>query len=384
MSRKLRIAVVGGGLGGLTAALALSRNGFETHVFDQASALREVGAGLGISPNAVKVLRALGLEAALTTRSFEPDAIAARDWTTGEPLFRVPLTGVTAARYGAPLLNIHRADLLDILAAAAGRECHIHFDSYCSNASASDHGAVLAFGNGTQEEFDVVAGCDGIHSRIRAALSGNNVPRFTCNTCWRALIRVDALPPGHVAPNVTLWAGPGGHIVTYYIRGGALINLVAIREMTDWVAESWSIEAKQSELLAAFPDVHAELRILLERVEHCFKWGLFDHDPLPKWSSGHITLLGDAAHPMLPFIGQGAAMAIEDAYVMARELARRPADPVAALRAYEVERIPRTTQVQLAARNQAKLLHRHTGAPEFKPDWLYGYDPTRAPAASES
>jgi salicylate hydroxylase len=381
VSRKLRIAVIGGGIGGLTAALALSRCGFETHIFEQADALREVGAGLGISPNAFKVLRALGLEAALRTRGFEPDAITGRDWATGDPSFRIPLKEVIASRHGAPLINIHRADLLDILAATCERECCIHLGSYCSAVMSADGGAVVAFRDGTQEGFDVVAGCDGIHSRVRAMLGGRDVAQFTGNVCWRALIRIEALPPRHVAPNVTLWAGPGGHVVTYYVRHGALINLVAIRETPDWIDESWSIESNRIELLDVFPEVHPELRAVLQRVEHCFKWGLFDHDPLPTWGSGHITLLGDAAHPMLPFIGQGAAMAIEDAYVLARELARRPASTAAALRAYEAERIPRTTQVQLAARKQAKVLHRHVGVPQFKPDWLYSYDPTCAPAS---
>ena len=384
MSRNLRVAVIGGGIGGLTAALALSRSGAETHIFEQADAFGEVGAGLGIGPNAFKVLRALGLEDALRIRGYEPDAIVGCDWTTGDPLFRTPLKGLTTQRYGAPLINIHRADLLAILAEAAERQCHVRLDSHCSAVTPTDDGALVAFANGTQEKFDVVVGCDGIHSRVRAMLGDKDVPRFTGNVCWRALIRVEALPPQHVAPNVTLWAGPGGHAVTYYVRGGALINLVAIRETSHWIDESWSIGSNHMELLDAFPDVDAKLRALLECVEHCFKWGLFDRDPLPTWGLGHITLLGDAAHPMLPFIGQGAAMAIEDAYVLARELTRRPRNVPAALRAYEAERMPRTTQVQLAARRQAKVLHRHAGVPQFEPDWLYSYDPTRPLTSAEA
>jgi len=187
--------------------------------------------------------------------------------------------------------------------------------------------------------------------------------------------------------------------VTYYVRAGALVNVVAVRETTDWVEDSWSVEARKSELVAAFPGVHRDLHELLEQAEHCFKWGLFDRDPLPTWSTQRITLLGDAAHPMLPFLGQGAAMAIEDAYVLARELARSPDDVAVALRAYEAERVPRTARVQLAARDQAKTYHmtspaarlqrvlRHwiekldaTTPTDVNTEWLYGYDPTRQPA----
>ncbi len=376
MSHKLKIAVVGGGIGGLTAALTLARRGFETHVFEQSNELREVGAGLGLSPNAIKILRELGLEVSLRRCAFESDAITGRDWATGEALFGVPLKEMTAKRYGAPLLNLHRADLLEILAGTATRECQIHLDSYCTGVWSSDRGTVLAFRNGTQEQFDMVVGCDGIHSRVRLAIVGDVQPRFTGNMCWRALIPDHKLPPHHVAPDVTLWSGPGGHIVTYYVRGGALINIVAIRETSYWIEESWSLEAKPEELLGAFPNAHEDLRILLKAVEHCFKWGLFDHEPLGFWSAGRVTLLGDAAHPMLPFLGQGAAMAIEDAYVLARELANCPKDVAAALHNYEARRIPRVTRVQLAAREQSKVLHRHHGAPNFNPDWLYSYDAT--------
>ena len=217
-----------------------------------------------------------------------------------------------------------------------------------------------------------MVGCDGIRSNVRAALHGPDAPRFTGNMCWRALIATESLPPSHVRPDTTIWTGPGGHIVTYYVRGGALVNVVAVRETTDWVEESWSVEAQTSELVAAYPDVHPDLRRLLERAEHCFKWGLFDRDPLPTWGRNFITLLGDAAHPMLPFLGQGAAMAFEDAYVLSRELCRSPEDVARALRAYEAERIPRTAQAQLAARKQAKVFHLTSPSSRIK-RWLQNY-----------
>jgi salicylate hydroxylase len=403
MKRKLRIALVGGGLGGLTAALALARNGFETHVFEQASELREVGAGITLSPNATKVLRALGLEEELKTRGFESDAIVGRDWTTARPLFCVPLKGSSDSRFGAAHIDIHRADLLDILAAAVRSESRIHLASRCVSVSSSDHRASLTLQDGKREEFDLVVGCDGIHSSVRAALHGFDTPRFTGNMCWRALIPVERLPAEHIPPDVTIWTGPGGHIVTFHIRGGALVNLVAVREVTHWVEESWSTTATTHELVAAYPGVHKDLRILLERTSYCFKWGLFDRDPLMTWSAGRITLLGDAAHPMLPFLWQGAAMAMEDAYMLAIELARSPDNVAAALRAYEAERVPRTRQVQLAVRRQGKIFHLTSpmgrvsrlfrnwtakfvlgNSAALKTDWLYAYDPTRGSAFKKS
>jgi salicylate hydroxylase len=214
--------------------------------------------------------------------------------------------------------------------------------------------------------------------------------------CWRALIDAEQLPQALLPFQVTNWIGRGGHVVTYYVRGGALVNVVAVRQTPDWIEEAWSIPAETDDLVAAFSTVHRDLRALLERARDCFKWGLFDRDPLPRWTTHRVTLLGDAAHPMLPFLGQGAAMAIEDAYVLARELARTPDDVEAAVQAYEAERRPRTSRVQLAAREQARFLQ--VAAPHgatlvegrdailgsdrlsnYEIDWLYQYNPTCRP-----
>jgi salicylate hydroxylase len=213
-TKERRVAVIGGGLGGLAAAIAIARNEFEVHVFEQARELQEVGAGVGITPNGVRVLRALGLEAALRARGFESKAIVGRDWTTARSLFRVPMKDIAAARYGAPSIDFHRADLLDILATNAHLTGRIHLNSCCVAVSSSDRGAIVALSEGRREEFDLVVGCDGIHSVVREALHGRVTPRFTGNMCWRALIPVEELPPNHVLPDVTIWTGSGGHIVT--------------------------------------------------------------------------------------------------------------------------------------------------------------------------
>lgn len=376
----------------MTAAIAFAHNGFDVHVFEQADRLKELGAGIGLSPNALNVLRALGVEDDVRMRGSAPEAIVGRDWTCGTELFRIQLKDVVESRFGAANVQIHRGDLLKILAANIPQS-QIHLNSRCVAVSSSEYGAVVSFSDGRREPFDIVVGCDGIRSTVRANTHGPELPQFTGNMCWRALVDVDQLPPELVPPRVTNWIGPGGHVVTYYVRGGTLVNVVAVRQTPDWIEESWSIPAETGDLVAAFPKVHRDLRTLLERAGECFKWGLFDRDPLPRWTTHRVTLLGDAAHPMLPFLGQGAAMAMEDAYVLARELARTPDDVDSALRAYEVERIPRTSRVQIAAREQARFLHvaspRGTRLVEgrdavlggdvisnYKIDWLYRYDPT--------
>src|SRR5262245_31934043 len=386
-----RIALIGGGIGGLVAAIALRQRGFEPVVFEQTNELKEIGAGIQLTPNSTKILRVIGLENAVRRQGFEPGFMLTRDMTTGETLFRTQAKGVMAERFGAGWFQIHRADLLDILTAAlAGTD--IRLNARCVAIEPEEDGAIVEVDGGRRERFDVVVGCDGIHSLVRAVLHGKQNVRFTGNMCWRALIPVSALPEKHLEPVMNYWMGRRGHVVAYFVRGGALVNLVAVIETDSWVEESWSVEGRQEDMLAAFPKAHRDLRILLERVERCFKWGLFDRDPLSHWGRGRVTLLGDAAHPMLPFLSQGAASAIEDGYVLARELARAPLDAGAALAAYEAERRPRTARIQLAARAQGEVFHLHSPWARFKralrldrfekpkadllsKDWIYSYDP---------
>ena len=386
-SARPRVALVGGGIGGLSAALALLHHGFEAHVFEQASGLREIGAGLELSSNARNVMNALGLEGEVNRLGCECDAKVRRDWISGQTLLRTPLKGVVDARFGSTSVQIHRRDLLEMLAAKIPASL-VHLNRKCVSVQSSTHGAMVEFDSGERAVFDLVVGCDGIHSQVRGDLFGRAGARFTGHMCWRALVPASQLPENHVSRDLTFWMGPGGHVVTFYLREHSLVNVVAVKETLYWLDESWSIEAPPGELVAAFPDVHRDLRILLDKAGDCIKWGLFDRDPLPVWSAGFATLLGDAAHPMLPFLGQGAAMAIEDAWVLARELARTPSDIAEALRSYEQERIPRTARMQLAARRQANIFHGphakdsrenvgHRPSEGPSTDWVYEYDPTR-------
>ena len=369
----MRVGVIGGGIGGLCTAVALAKFGIDVHVFEQAQELREVGAGVGVGPNAVKVLRALGIEDELSQRAFQAERFEGRDWTTGQVLFQTPMKGVSHTRYGAGHYQIHRPDLLDILSGGFGSD-RVSLNAKCVSVSSSESSAYAVFDDGREQAFDLLVGADGLHSAVRTKLHGAGAPRFTGYMCWRALIPSAALPPGHVPPQMTIWKGPDGHVVTYLLRGGTVVNVVAFHTVAELIEESWTNESSSAELVAAYIGVHPDLRLVLERAEQCFKWGLYDRDPLPHWGADRLTLLGDAAHPMLPFLGQGAACAIEDGYVLARELASSPDDFAAALQRYEALRIPRTSRIQLAARQQERFAHQATRSASVNSDWLYEFD----------
>ena len=344
--------ISGAGIGGLTAALALARRGWSVRVLERAQAFGEVGAGLQQSPNAMRVHQALGTAEAMRAVSFVPEAATIRDGVTGRALVRVPLGASAQARYGAPYLHCHRADLHGVLAAAceaAGAvvETNVAVTGYA-------HGALL-----TAEDArgaDLIVGADGPRSAIRRQMASEAAPRFSGQAAWRALVPSDAVPPGTVPPEATSWIGAGGHVVTYLLRGGTLINVVAVREGRGWAEDGWSVPGEPSELRAAFAGWDARIEAVLGAVEHCYLWGLFDHPPLPRWSDGRVTLLGDAAHPMLPFMAQGAAMAVEDAWVLADALDGAPVAD--GLRAYEARRRPRVARVQRLAEANAALFHR--------------------------
>jgi salicylate hydroxylase len=394
VSRSLKIVVVGGGIGGLTAAAALAQSGFEVDVREQADRLGEVGAGVQMSPNAVKVVRALGLESALKAVAFEPEAFVGRNWKSGRALYRTPLKSQYNGIYGAGYYHVHRADLHDVLRQGSPAAA-FRLGSRCVNVSQQGSVAVAEFADGTSVEADVVIGADGIHSAVRSSLFGPAQARFTGNMCWRGLVPIEALPSGLVEPMATNWLGPNGHVVHYLVKGGAFVNFVAVYETDAWTEESWSIKADRNELLSTYGNWNERLLKVFAAAEHCFKWALYDRDPLPRWSSGRITLLGDAAHPMLPFLAQGAAMAIEDGFTIARALARQTDDPAAALVEYQAARLARTARVQLGARERAKTMHLRSPIARLRRDvgffiqglrdpvmtshrgeWIYGHDVT--------
>ncbi|MCH2557411.1 MAG: FAD-dependent monooxygenase [Alcanivorax sp.] len=396
MSERLRVGIIGGGIGGVALARALGRRGIDFHLFEQAPAFGEVGAGVQMTPNAVKVLKALGLTESLDDIGFLPESMRGINWQTGETLFRTPLKETFPQVYGAEFYHVHRADLHGILAADLPAD-KVTFNARCTGIEEQDDGVLARFDDGSEFKADLVVGADGIHSPVRASLWGHDQPQFTGHMCWRALVPVEQHPLPFVGPDAAFWMGPKAHVVTYYVKGGQAVNIVAVTETADWVEESWTEPSSTEELLAAYEGWNDDLIRLFKMTDpsQTFKWGLFDHDPLTRWSTNRATLLGDAAHPMLPFLSQGAAMAIEDAYVLAEALTHYQGDPAAALRAYEQERRPRTAEVQLQARERGRSYHLSTpeelrkrdeafreaqkkdpNAVGIRAEWIYEYDAT--------
>ena len=402
MTRKPRVLIIGGGIGGLTAAHALRQRGIEVLVHEQAAALDDIGAGIQLSPNAIKTYRALGLEAEIDAIGFESEYQTIRSWRSGRIISRQPRKGLMRARFGAPYYTLHRADLLEVLSRAVPGSA-LHLGVRCVGVETHDHAAVARFANGEAAEADIIVGADGIHSVTRSSIFGDARPRFTGCLCWRGLVPVAAVPKGISTTDGTAWWGPHGHIVHYAVRGGELLNFVAHYDSEAWTEESWTRECDRSELLETYAGWNEALLQLIACSERYYKWALYDRDPLERWTKGRVTLLGDAAHAMLPYLAQGACMAIEDGYVLAAAIAGASDDLPAALARYESLRIPRTRRTVLGSRFRAK--ENHLASPwkrlvrdikmglrdrfasdntAFRAGWLYDYDVEREAMAARA
>jgi salicylate hydroxylase len=369
MGRRFRVGIIGGGMGGLALAATLLKVGIESHLFERAPAFGEVGAGLQMTPNAVKVIRELGVWDELRRVSFLPQSIVGRNWRTGKVAFRTPLIDECPRLYGAEFFHTHRADLHRILLSLAPSNSTT-LSAQCVSVAQTKDAAVAKFMDGSEFEADLIVGADGIQSTVRKSLFGTEAPRFTGNMCWRMLIPFEHPDFDLVSPDASFWLGPKGHVVTYYVSAGRAVNVVAIREADAWVEESWNIRSNRDELMAGYPNWHPNVLNLFSRAENIFKWGLFDRDPMTTWSSRRVTLLGDAAHPMLPFLSQGAAMAIEDGYVLGVVLAENP-DLEVAIKKYEALRLPRTSRVQLESRKRGETYHISSPLKRLYRDALY-------------
>jgi salicylate hydroxylase len=353
-----RVAIIGGGIGGLTAANALLRAGLEVSVYEAAGELKEIGAGVALQANAMRVLKFIGVEEAARKLAGKTDYAVTKDGLTGRIISKtsrarqVELLGIEPA-------TMHRADMLDVLAAALPDEI-TSLGKRCTGVESGESSAVARFADGTEVEADVIIGADGIHSATRTALFGPDAPKFTGKICYRSVIptaKVRAGALADVAADNGQWLGPHGTIVLYPLRGEELINVVCHYDDDTYRHESWVTECPRDEVLARYAGWHDSLLRLFEAGDTWYKWALYDRDPIPQWTKGRVTLLGDAAHPMLPYLGQGACQALEDGAVLANAMAASPADPVAALANYERIRRPRASQVVLTARARGVSNH---------------------------
>ena len=352
------VLIAGGGIGGLTLALCLAEHGCPTQVFEQATEFGEPGAGIQLSPNCVRVLHWLGLEEALQAKAFLPQAIQFRHWRSGRVIAQQALGEAARRKYGFPYYHMHRGDLLALLAKAAAHPGIALRTGMRVEGLEQDEKSVTVHLEEGSCRGRALVGADGIRSTVRASLFGPQAPLFTGNVAWRMLVPSERLPAGRIPPAAVCWWGPGRHFVHYYVRRGALVNALCVVEKAGWEVESWTERGEWEELKEDFAGWHADVQLLIDCADRdsLRKWALFDRPPMPRWGRGRATLLGDACHPMLPFMAQGAAMAIEDAAVLSRCLSGAE-ELAGALRRYEALRRPRTALVQRHSRRNAKLFH---------------------------
>jgi len=386
----LSIAIIGGGIGGTAAALSLLHAGFDVQLYEQATELREVGAGIQISPNASRILYRLGLADALANMGVKPLAHHQRRWKDGRTLVRTPLSEAMEKAFGSSYYQMHRADVLRALADALPSH-RLHLDHRLTTFIDHNDRIEGRFQNGVCINADVLVGADGIHSAVRRILFGAEQPRFTGCMCYRGLVPAERVAHLQIPVEAQIWMGPGKHFVHYYVRNKQLLNFVAVMDEDAWVNESWTDRGNVANAVAAFQDWHPQLCSILRAVDETFIWGLFDRPPMQRWSVGRTTLLGDACHAMLPFMAQGAAQAIEDGTTLAVCLAKAGKEHVVeALRRYERCRLPRTARVQALATNNKSRFHFPDGPEQVARDsemaknvtdwslnniaWLYGHD----------
>jgi salicylate hydroxylase len=396
----MRILISGGGIGGLTAALCLHDAGIGVDVHERSRMIGEVGAGLQLSPNAMQVFRRLGLEEAILAVSNTPQALVLRDGHSGAVRFSLPMADLARKRYGADYVHVHRADLIGILQSALQDRCPgaLHVGDPVVSMRSADTGAIVQFANGKGVRVSAAVGADGVQSATRQTLFPDAAARYTGYAAWRLTLPREAIPFGLIPDAATVWTGSERHAVTYWLRQGREVNFVGVFRQSDWTHEDWSHEGDIADLRLAFADFAEPVRRLLSAAPRAFVWALRDRPVLPVWGKGQITLLGDAAHAMPPFFAQGAAQAIEDAWVLARCLKAGGSGSGAlapALRRYESLRGPRTQAVQQAAWRNVRLYHGEEGplmrlglrlAARFAPflirrqtDWIYRWKAEDAP-----
>ena len=394
----MKALIAGGGIGGLATAIALRLRCWDVCVLEQADALSEVGAGLQISPNGWRVLEALGVAPYLQDTLFEPEMIEMRLGQSGRQVFRLQMKTFAEHRWGARYIHIHRADLVDAL---ARRLAELAPEAVRTGATVERYSqdkaqVALDLANGTTETGDIAIGADGLHSVIRQQMLGPDAPRYTGNVAWRTVVPVEALGDHAPPPGACIWAGHKRHAVTTRLRAGTLANFVGVVEEPEPAPEGWRVPGNKDYARAAFDGWHPVVIALIEEAEQLNRWALFDRASLPRWSDGRVALMGDAAHPMLPSMAQGAVQALEDAWIIAATLATEARCEDAFAYYYRL-RIDRTARVQKGSAANARMFHRASalgktafygpmalgarmlpGVIHGRQDWVYEYDATKA------
>jgi len=392
------IIIVGAGIGGLTAAAVLLQRGHRVRVYEQAPALGEIGAGIQISANASRVLHGLGLEEALGRTAVTPTAQQFRLYSSGDLVQEIPLGPAHERSHGAKYYHLHRADLHAVLAAKVRQ---LDPDAVVLRAAAerfteTRDSITVRFANGTSASGEVLIGADGIKSAIRAQILGPTKAEFTGYVSWRAIVPSSRLPSDYMERVSTNWMGPNAHVIVYYLRRGELLNFVGLVEDGTWLEESWTVKAPWERLKADFAPWHPKVQLLIDAMDKdsCYRWAMYNRPPVTGWSTSHATLLGDAAHPTLPFMAQGAAMAIEDGAIVARAL-EQESTTSAALDLYQRSRYERTARVQVGSNEMGKLFHLRTedalrqgfanrDLARERNAWLFSFDPWSAPLAARA
>ncbi|GAA0514250.1 MULTISPECIES: FAD-dependent monooxygenase [Pigmentiphaga] len=380
----LNIAIIGAGIGGLAAASLLRSIGHQVRVFEQAGQFGRVGAGIQMTPNAMQVLRRLGLEPALRAIAYEPEIALSREFDSGRITNQFAIAAAMEHKYGAPFFVLHRADLHGLLAADHAQDS-INFGKKLVSLEQDSREVRLRFADGSVAHADLVVAADGVHSLVNTILFGRQDAVFTGRVAYRTTFPAALLGSRPLDPARTKWWGPDRHIVMYYVtaKRDEIYFVTSQPEDAAWLTqESWSAKGNLDELRSAFSEFHPDVQHVLQCCPDVHKWGLFIRDPLARWSNGRVVLLGDACHPMPPYMAQGAASALEDAAVLSRCVATMvdngPAEMAKAFDLYEGTRKPRASRIQAASGANNWMRH----ASEANPDWVYGYNPWKAPLVS--